>query len=191
MPFGIETDFYAPTELPRGDFVLSVGRDQGRDYATLLAAVNQLDVPVKIVCPLQAVRGLEVASHVELLGEVDHVRLRRLLAQAVVVVLASDPEIAYPTGQTVLLTAMAVGTPTVLTDSVAMRDYVRHGENAWVVAPRDADALRDGVNRVLMDTELAERLRTGALRDVRGRFNAAAMWQAVAARIRGLVAPRG
>ncbi|MGI9184286.1 MAG: glycosyltransferase family 4 protein [Solirubrobacteraceae bacterium] len=188
VPFGIETDFYVPSEAPRESFVLSVGRDRGRDYPTLLAAAGQLDIPVKIVCPMDAVQGLAVAANVELIGEVDHFQLRRLLGEASVVALASDPDVAYPTGQTVLLDAMAVGTPTVLTGSAAMRDYVRHGENAWVVPPRDPDALRDGILAVLSDDALARRISANALQDVRERFNVAEMWRAVAERLRVLVA---
>ncbi len=140
-------------------FVLSVGRDRGRDWETLVAAVNGLSCPVKLVCPPEAVDGLALAPHVELVGEVDHLELRRLLGEASVVALALDPDVAYPTGQTVLLNAMAVGTPVVLTDSPAMRDYARHDENAWVVAPRDPERCGPGSRLCSADAPLAERLR--------------------------------
>jgi glycosyltransferase involved in cell wall biosynthesis len=69
-----------------------------------------------------------------------------------------------------------------------MRDYLRHGENAWVVPARDPEALSAGMRRVLDDGPLRQRLAAGGLTDVRERFNAATMWAAVAARLRGLPA---
>ena len=187
VPFGIETDFYTESTAPRGRFVLSVGRDRGRDWKTLVTAVNGLSYPVKLVCEPGAVQGLALAPHVELVGEVDHLELRRLLGEASLVALALDPDVAYPSGQTVMLNAMAVGTPVVLTGSPAMQDYTRHDENAWVVTPGEPDGLRAGIETVLSDATLASRLRSNALRDVRERFNATAMWRAIAERMRELV----
>jgi glycosyltransferase involved in cell wall biosynthesis len=190
VPFGIETDFYAPVDAPREPFVLSVGRDRGRDWRTLVDGVNLVEAPVKLVCPPAAVRGLRLADHVEMLGQLDHVHLRELLSRASVVALALDPDVAYPTGQTVLLNAMAVGTPTVITASAPMSDYAHHDVNSWVVRARDPRALRDGIMGLLSDPEAARRIRARALRDVRDRFNAATMWRAVAERMKALEAGR-
>jgi glycosyltransferase involved in cell wall biosynthesis len=188
VPFGVETEFYTPVDGPREPFVLTVGLDRGRDWPTFIAAANLLGAPVKVVSRPAAVAGLTIGPEVELLGRVDHVELRRLMRRATLVAVAVDPDTVYPTGQTVVLNAMAVGTPVVVTDTVPMRDYLRHGENAWVVPARDPEALSAGMRRVLDDGPLRQRLAGGGLGDVRERFNAATMWAAVAARLRGLPA---
>ena len=43
---------------------------------------------------------------------------------------------------------MAAGRPIVVSDLPAIREIVRHGESAWLVAPGDAAALAAGIGRV-------------------------------------------
>jgi glycosyltransferase involved in cell wall biosynthesis len=188
VPFGVEAEFFTPTGDDREPFVLTVGRDRGRDYRTFIAAANRLQMPVKVVCPRHAVRGLPIADNVELLGQVSHVELRRLLRRAALVAIAVEPDVAYPSGQTVLLNAMAVGTPTVITDTIPIRDYGRHGENTWLVPPRDPGALHAAMSALMDDVALRARLGIEGLHDVERRFNARTMWAAVGLRLRRLVA---
>ena len=162
--------------------MLSVGRDRGRDWETLVAAVNGLSCPVKLVCSPEAVDGLALAPRLKLVGEVHPLELRRLLGEASVVAPALDPDVAYPTGQTVLLNAMAVGTPVVLTDSPAMRDYARHDENAWVVAPGPRGAAGRDRDRACRCSARRAPAGHSSAGDVRERFNAAAMRRTVGAR---------
>jgi glycosyltransferase involved in cell wall biosynthesis len=63
---------------------------------------------------------------------------------------------AYFTSPMKLFEYMAASVPIVATDLPAIREVLRHGENAWLVTPGDAKALADGINRVLSDRPLAE-----------------------------------
>lgn len=56
------------------------------------------------------------------------------------------------------LEAMACGIPTVIADSVGVRDYARHAENCLLVPPRNAGELAKGIQRLLADPQLSERL---------------------------------
>ncbi len=58
------------------------------------------------------------------------------------------------------LEAMACGTPVVLTDSGGVREFARHGENAWMVQ-KTPEAVAQGIRQVLADPALQERLREG------------------------------
>jgi glycosyltransferase involved in cell wall biosynthesis len=62
---------------------------------------------------------------------------------------------AYFTSPMKLFEYMAAAVPIVATDLPAIREVLRHGENSWLVAPGDAKALADGINRVLSDRPLA------------------------------------
>ena len=97
--------------------MLTAGLDRGRDYATFMLAVSELDYPVKVVCPRPLLADLRIPDNVELLGGVDKTRYRELLQGAAVVVVPIRPAVAYPTGQSVLLNAMACQVPTVVTDT--------------------------------------------------------------------------
>jgi glycosyltransferase involved in cell wall biosynthesis len=59
---------------------------------------------------------------------------------------------------TALLEALAMAKPVVATERPILRDYVVDGETALLVPPEDPAALREAVQRVLGDEELAQRL---------------------------------
>jgi glycosyltransferase involved in cell wall biosynthesis len=192
VPFGIEMNYFQPREPGvEASYVLAAGLDRGRDYGTFLTAVAGLDFPVKLVCPSALVAGLTIPPNVELLGTVDKRRYRDLVQRAAVVVVPVDPEVAYPTGQTVLLNAMSCEVPTVVTGTPALSDYTRHGQNTWTVPGNDPEALREGVALVLRDTNLAREIAAGGRRDVESTFNTATMWEKIAPRLRALVDESG
>jgi len=187
VPFGIDVDYFRPRSEPPGEpYVLTAGLDRGRDYATFLAAVAKLDYPVKLLCPLHLLRGLKVPDNVEALGFVEKARYRELLRDATLAVVPVRPEVAYPTGQSVLLAAMSSEVPTVVTQSEALADYTRHGENSWTVPGGDPESLLAGIELVLGDPQLSAKIARGGRRDAESDFNTASMWQKVAPRLRAL-----
>ncbi len=191
VPFGVEHDYFTPRSEPaREPYVLTAGLDRGRDYRTFLAAAAALDHPVKLLCPPHLLRGLKVPENVEALGFVEKARYRDLLRDAALAVIPVRPEVAYPTGQSVLLAAMSCEVPTVVTQTEALADYTRHGENTWTVPGEDPEALLAGMERVLGDQVLADRIARGGRQDVESTFNTVAMWRKVAPRLRALGAPR-
>jgi glycosyltransferase involved in cell wall biosynthesis len=58
---------------------------------------------------------------------------------------------------------MASGTPGICVDAGGLKDFTVHGGNAFVCAPRKADALTEAME-AMMDERLRERIRAGALR---------------------------
>jgi len=187
VPFGVEDDFYRPASGADAKYILAVGRDRGRDYHTFINAIARVDFPVKIACPLDRLAGLNPPAHVECLGEVSHAKLRHLMSHAAVVVVSTQPEVAYPTGQTVLLSAMSCHRPTVVTATPALSDYLRPDENTCAVEPRDPEALGNGIARVLSDQAFARRIAAGGHSDVKRTYNSRLMWQTIGARLHDLV----
>lgn len=57
-----------------------------------------------------------------------------------------------------LLEACAAGRPIVTTDVPGCREAVRHGENGILVAPRNVEALSDGLAHLLADSSLRKRM---------------------------------
>lgn len=69
---------------------------------------------------------------------------------------------------TVLLDALAFGTPVAATRAGGIPEIVRHEETGLLVAPGDADALGAAIVRLVSDQPLADRLTTAARRLVEG-----------------------
>jgi hypothetical protein len=123
---------------------LFAGGDSLRDYETLLAAVDGLDVPVRLVTN----RSFERVPGNVTVGPVPYDEYVELLAGARVVVVPMRT-IRRSAGLITYLNAMALGKPVIVSDTPAVREYVEHERTGLVVPPEDASALRAAVEWVL------------------------------------------
>ncbi|MFN8024851.1 MAG: glycosyltransferase [Acidimicrobiia bacterium] len=179
VPFGIDHEFFSPQATAEQDYVVAVGRDLGRDWRTFLDAVRDAGYPVKVACRPETLAGLDIPANVEVVGFVDRDAYRDLLAAAKVVVVATYA-VAYPTGQSVMLEAMAMAKACVVTDTPALSEYVLDGETAVLVPAADADALRAAIERVRADAPLRAALGARARERVDAEYNAPLMWARIA-----------
>jgi glycosyltransferase involved in cell wall biosynthesis len=159
---GVDDIFYTPAPRKNEPHVLAVGRDEGRDYATLSRALRSLDVEATIVASERNVRGIEFPPNVRIELDVSPVRLRELYGRATCVVVPTHAQEfdrgADCSGQTVLLDAMAMGRATVVTHRSTLDDYIDRDETAVVVGAESPQELEDGIRRVLEDGDLRERV---------------------------------
>ncbi len=146
--FGVDVDFWTPAASGgAGDYVLAVGNDARRDYATLVEAVRGSDEAVKILTNRELPSNLpENVEHVR--GSwhrpaVSDTELRELYRGARLVVVPLE-ESLQPSGQSVALQAMACGKTVVLSRTRGLwtgEDFV-DGQHVRLVPAGDADALR-------------------------------------------------
>jgi glycosyltransferase involved in cell wall biosynthesis len=171
---GVDDAFYRPQPEPPEPRVLAVGRDLARDYRTFAAAVRGLGAPATIVASAKNLAGVELPPNVEVELDVTPTRLRELYAAATCVVVPTrSGEFdggADCSGQTVLLDAMAMGRPTVVTRRATLAEYADDGRTALLVDPEDATALRGSIERLLGDPQLRADLGTAARSLVEDRF---------------------
>jgi glycosyltransferase involved in cell wall biosynthesis len=129
----------------------------------------------------------QLAQHrdVHFIGPVADTDLARLYRSAQVFVLPSVSRTCYGRYIAVsellglsILEAMASGTPVVASAIGGVPEIVRHQETGFLVPPGDHEALRDRLNQVLGDADLARRLGANARQDVLDRFT----WHKVAER---------
>jgi glycosyltransferase involved in cell wall biosynthesis len=159
---GIDERFFSPRSAePREPYVLTVGKDLARDYATFVDALAPLGVRLELAVYPRNLEGLELprGARARVVGPVE---LRELYAGAACVVLPQRrPDYPYGSeggGLTALLEALAMGKAVVAADRPILRDYVADGETALLVPPENPAALREAVERVLADEDLAGRL---------------------------------
>jgi glycosyltransferase involved in cell wall biosynthesis len=172
--FGVDERFFALAPPPGDGHVLAVGRDLARDYATFARAVRDLDVRVVVVASERNLRDVKLPRNVDVRLDVSYLELRELYAGAACVVVPTRAE-SYPygadcSGHTVLLEAMAVGRPVVLSARATNADYLDDDRTALEVPPEDPDALRDAIERVLAADELARSLGAAGRQAVEERF---------------------
>ncbi len=187
VPFGIDADFWTPSEDEDGDYVFSIGNDFRRDYQTLarawrpgmpkLKVVTRLDVPPS-EGPVETITG---DWRRQVLSDED---IRSLYRKARFVVLPIIKTM-QPSGQSACLQAMACGKAVILSDIDGLwdRDVMVDGETCLLVPVSDANALRDAAERLVADPALAAEIGMRARRAVESHFNLDVMDQALESRI--------
>jgi glycosyltransferase involved in cell wall biosynthesis len=115
-------------------------------------------------------RDRGVAERVELRGHVPYDQVPSVLAAASVALLPlpDEPVARLFTSPLKLFDYMAAGVPIVASDLPALREVLRHEENALLARPGDPEAFADAVRRLLADESLAVRLGRQARADVAG-----------------------
>jgi glycosyltransferase involved in cell wall biosynthesis len=148
----------------RDDGYVFSGGGAGRDFSTLIEALRDTDIPLRIVTfgphtldwvgPLPS--NVRVEWTVPLAAFVD-----RLAGARVVAVPLRDALSDF--GQTTLVQALSLGKPVVATRSPGVVDYVHDGEEGLLVDERDVTAFRAALTRLYDDEGLRERCRKHAL----------------------------
>ncbi len=188
----VDHRFFAPAgeRTESGNYVLSVGRER-RDYQTLIAAVESLNVPTTIVGSSPWSRAAadgqqqdDVPPNVSLRRGLTFVALRDLYERAAVVVVPLLPGTDYAAGVNAVLEAMAMRKPLIVSDTPGIRDYLTQDENARVVPPGDPAALARAITDLLEDQAGAEMLARNARRVIDEGRNLDGYVAAVAAIVR-------
>jgi glycosyltransferase involved in cell wall biosynthesis len=152
---GVDERFFAPRPMPTGEpYVLTVGKDLSRDFATFVEAVRRLGVRAELAVYPRNLEGIELPPNARA-RVVGATELRELYAGAACVVIPQR-RTDYPYGSeggglTSLLESMAMARPTVISDRPILHDYVSDGKTAVIVPPEDSAALASAIERVLAD----------------------------------------
>ena len=150
----------------RGDYIFTAGVSN-RDYDFLFEALGGTDYRVRIACP--GVRVPHGVTNIEMLEDCYGDRMLHELAgcRAVVIPL-KDRNIS--SGQLMLLQAMQMGKPVIVTRTDALTEYVEDGRTALFIDNKP-DQLRDALNRLETDQQLYDSLAENARRKVSEEFS--------------------
>ncbi|MCA9197811.1 MAG: glycosyltransferase family 4 protein [Planctomycetales bacterium] len=170
---------YSPT-MTRSPIILAVGRlIQKKGFATLIDACakliqqghSQLQCHIIGSGPLENELRLRIHRHglesqIRLLGALPSEEVQARLRQAAL--LAAPCEVAEDGDRdglpTVLLEAMALGTPCVSTAVTGIPEVVFHGQTGLLTPPQDANALAVAMRSLLQDANLAKQVSQNARR---------------------------
>jgi glycosyltransferase involved in cell wall biosynthesis len=159
-----------------GDAVVAGGHSY-RDYTTLLAALRDEPLPVRIGLPLvpgteATVDAARALPNVRVESRWTYPQYWQQVADSRVFVMPISPGLTRCTADQTLLNAMALGAIVVATDSMSSRLYLRDGVNGFLVPEGDPVALRHALVRAWnLAPEERERIRGAAQADALGRFS--------------------
>ena len=186
VPFGVDTTAFVPSGRAAAPEVVSVGADPHRDFELLLAVAARMpEVGFRIVATGDRVRSLRsVPANVAVESDLPFGDMCARLRDARVVALPVR-ENSYSGATTVLLQALALGKPVVVTRTraIATGYGLVDGENCRLVPPGDADAFERALAGVLGDEWHARALGSSA----RATVEADLSWERYVDRLEGLL----
>ena len=185
LPFGVDVEAFRPDSSndPRTD-VVSVGADPRRDFELLLdVASRRPELSFRIVASAERARTLpSLPANVELEVDLSLDDAHARLVDARVVALPVR-ENSYSGATTVLLQAMALGKPVVVsrTAAIASGYELEDGINCRLVEPGNVDAFEEAILQMLTGVDASTALGTRARQTVERSFSweryADALWQ--------------
>ncbi len=179
IPYGIDADFYIKnadrrTRPMRERYIMSAGRDIGRDYATLINAMEGYDMRLLIGALPRNFPGSETFPVNVTVKYFLPIEMPSLLYHAEFVVIPTIPEEKMVgsdcSGQYVLLESMASGKAVIASERRTLSDYFLDGEDGLTVPPEDPATLRKAIQTLLEHPERARRMGEWARKKALARF---------------------
>jgi len=168
VPFGVDEQYFKPKEYSHENYILSIGY-KNRDWETLIAAFSRIktDTVLKIVGPKKLKIRLEPNICVK--PYVPIKLLKELIAKAkfIVIPLVNLP---YAHGQMTLLQSMAMGKAVIVTNTASSVDYVKDGEDAILVKRNDVQDMKNKIEFLLNNPDLAIRIGENARKSIQNKF---------------------
>src|SRR5579859_548904 len=128
--YPIDTSFWHPQYSEAPEHILSVGDDPGRDYPTLVAAMDGVDSKLLIRTRHDIAVPPANRSSVGLIAsQLDYPTYRSIFARSRFIALPLKPHTLNASGITTLAEAFALGKAAIVTDSDGVRDFLLPGEN--------------------------------------------------------------
>jgi glycosyltransferase involved in cell wall biosynthesis len=189
IPLGVDISYhkYIPDEN-RDKFVLSVGRDKGRDYETLIECAKLTpDIDYIIVCSHQNLSRLKqkLPDNVRVFYDMSPQDLKKLYQKAQIMVLSTvdDDNINGMdcSGQTVLLDSMASGLPVIATHKRYLEDYGTHNNEIIITPTSNSLELSNAIIELQASVEKRTKLAESARKRVEKEFTTCLMAKKLAA----------
>ena len=152
VPLGIDTDGIQETE--KGDYIFTTGRSN-RDYDFLVEALKGTEEKLVIAC--DSYHGLEV-DNTEVDRDCFGKKMRERMAKSFCVVVPfKDSKISA--GQLVVLQAMELGKPVIVTESDGIADYMQQGKNGYSVS-KTSEAIKKAILDLKNNPRIYEEIST-------------------------------
>jgi glycosyltransferase involved in cell wall biosynthesis len=179
--FGVDKDFYQSSNYNE-DYILSVGKDNGRDYDTLIKTAKNFREKFIIVCSKRNVISLheEIPKNVQIIFGANYTDLKELYIKAKLVVITTKAENKFfdgsdCSGQTVILDAMACGKPIIATHRKWMDDYFENGREIFIIDPENPEILVKKIEEIYSNVELLAKVSREARLAIEKKFNSEMM----------------
>ncbi|WP_018983115.1 glycosyltransferase [Salinimonas chungwhensis] len=156
LDFLLDEQFYnrvysdAP-EPTSGGYILSIGRDVGRDFYTLIEAAREIKCEVKIVTLPYLLKNIDLPANVEILQDISYEALFTLYKGAKGVAVPLKKGLSYASGIRAIMESLVLKKPSIVSSTPFVENNCSDYPNIIVVEPEDVAAMKNAIQTVLAD----------------------------------------
>jgi glycosyltransferase involved in cell wall biosynthesis len=155
-------------KIEKGDYIFSTGRSN-RDYEWLINTFGGKDIKVRIACAGYHYKGDANMNNIEILQHCYGNEMQKEMAKSFcVVVPLKDSNIS--SGQLVILQALSIGKPVIVTNSDTAEQYIQNNDSGFIVNKNTTDVVRI-VLSLKADSTLYEKISKNAKEVFQNKFS--------------------
>jgi len=187
VPLGVDTIFYKPNYENRTNYILAVGRDNGRDYKTVIETAHLMpEEEFHIVCSRRNLEEItDIPSNIKIFYDLPFVAVNKKYQKAKLLLLITHDDNFLDgsdcSGQTVLLDAMASGLPIIASRKKYLDDYVENNKEILTVDFYNAAKIKNKIETLNNDDELYLKIARQARKKAENNFSTKNMAKNLAA----------
>ncbi|HDZ14015.1 hypothetical protein LCGC14_1296480 [marine sediment metagenome] len=171
----VDVEFYMnnrSTKNIRKDQIIAIGRDIGRDFYTLISAVNEKDIPLIIVTLPYLLSKIDVVpKNVSIKERLSYDELFEIYSQSSISVVSLKDFMTYPSGIRAVMEAMLQGVPVIATRTPVLEEYFSHGEDILFVEAGSAKDLSDKIDLLIENNKFSIMLSKNATKKIESDFS--------------------
>ena len=163
--FGIDSDFWSNRQsydVNERDYILFIGNDLNRDYKFLIDLINTMpNLKFKVLSNRLydddfKMKNVEVINGIWWENTVSDEEIKNLYRYAKLTILPLNDTL-QPSGQSVALQSMSMGTPVLITKTKGFWDEeIENNEHIFFVNQNNLTLWRERIQNILFDTSLLE-----------------------------------
>ncbi len=177
VPLGVDVKYYKPIFSGRKNFILSAGRDNGRDYKTVMEAAKKMpNENFQIVCSKRNLVDVnDIPDNVKIFFDIPITELNKKYKEAKMLLLITHSDefsdASDCSGQTVLLDAMAAGLPVIASKKKYLLDYAKDKTDVLTVDFYNSDEIVKKISFLNKNNEYKDRLVKNARKTIEKNFS--------------------
>lgn len=143
--WGVDIEYYKPkSNGESNDYLFSAG-GECRDYSSLFAALEEIDLPVKMVAPNSLLDRQNIPKNIQLITNATLQDVKELINHSRLVVVPTHAN-HYCVGQWTVFSAMSMAKPVIWTEKQAKEEYAfNHRENISLVDRKKPSTLKEEI----------------------------------------------